>query len=576
MKKFFLLSNVCFLLFSLMVMPLSAADALEKFSAASDIAAVTVNGKAFKVHEQHHVPSWNAAPRGSEARMMELKNLMITGTLSAGITIKSIDVTTAVKGASASFFTDRNCTNPFVFTDVPVMSGEQVFFIKVVAPDGLSFQVYTLSIMGLNSANHAQYYKYGEPTFVADSYQTWIWALQNPQPGQIIAVTRTEQYTSKPGDNQHLPLIENKQDLVIRSLSGSYEDLILVGHGFHKGAYRGGLPRDVLFEVRGVNTKNIVVYGITSREATASGFKLEGLGEENITFDNCRMIDINERAFKGSGPQINGKFTRSKNISIINCWFENTQVPVESDHMAEFTGDYVGGIDVMNLSGFTITGNTFKNIVGKNGGGRGAIFIWGQDGCEDVLIENNIIINCDRGISLGNPSGDPAGNTVGGFYINGGIIRNNIICNSNCELIEINRLNNVKIYNNTVWKADISGRGIRDSGGAKQLSHNISIINNIVCGLVNELPQGNNIDIRHNIFSFNEPSGIIPGEGNTTLAIPDIFFINVANGDFRPRASSIQAFKKGIPLAEVETDFCGTPRGVTPDLGAYQHTEPSR
>jgi len=546
-----------------------AANAVEKFSAAADIIAVTVNGKTFNVHEQNHVLNWNAASSGP-ARLMELKNLMITGTLPAGLPLKSIEVATAEKGASVSFFTDRICTQPYQVSNSPVKPGEQVFYIKTIAPDGSSYQVYTLSVMGLCHANHAQYYKYGEPNFVADSYLTWIWALQNPKPGQIIAATKFKQYLCIPGENLHTPLIENKQDLVVRSLSGNYEDLTLVGHGFHKGAYRGGLPRDVLLEVRGVNTKNIVIYGITTREATASGLKLEGLGEENITFDNCRMIDINERAFKGSGPQINGKFTRSRNISIINCWFENTQVPLESDHMAEFTGDYIGGIDVMNLSGLTIAGNTFKNIVGKNGGARGAIFIWGQDGCEHVMIENNVIINCDRGMALGNPSGDPSGGTIG-FYIDGGVVRNNVVCNSNSELIEINRLNRVKFYNNTLWKADATRRGIRDTGNEKQLSHHIAIINNIVRGgAADELPRGNNIDVRHNLFFFNNPSDIAKGEGNSIFNVSENFFMNVAQGDFKLRPSSTQAFGKGIPLPEVSTDFFGTPRGSTPDLGAYQ------
>lgn len=548
-------------------------DAKETFTADADIIALAINGKTFTIHEQNCATDWNAAPPGSPARIVELKNLMITGTMTEGVTLKSVEITVAKTGASTTFFADRACSLPIDLKGMTVKSGEQVCYIKATAPDRVAYQVYTLSIMGLNSTNHAQYYKYGEPDFVADSYHTWIWALQNAQPGQIIAVTRTDQYLYKTDDYQCKPFIENKQNLVIRSLSGNYEDLILHGHGFHKGAYRGGLPHDQLIEVRGANTKNITVYGITVRESTANGLKLEGLGEENIIFDNCRMIDVNERAFKGSGPQIDGKYTRAKNISILNCWFECTQIPEESDHMPDFNGDYIAGIDVMNISGLTISGNTFRNITGKNGGGRAAIFIWGQDGCEDVLIENNIIYNCDRGIALGNNSGNPSGNSIGGFYHNRTVIRNNIIYETNNEPIEINRSNDVKIYNNTLWRSNAARRGIRDSGDATHLSHNISIINNIIRGAVNELPRGSNIDVRHNLFDFNNPSGVVQGEGNITINIAENFFMNVADGDFRLRATSIQALRKGIPLPEVATDLSGKPRGSTPDLGAYQHTE---
>ena len=580
------MKSLTFITVLLFINSIVSAGAVEKFTENADIMAVKINGKGFKVHDQNYVRSWNAAPSPAglpdgtskpiscPARMVELKNLMITGTLSEGLTIKTVEITAAKKGAKTMLYADRNCTKPLNLTGTLILPGEQVCYIRVLDPDGRSFQVYTLSIMGLNRMNEAQFYKYGAPTFVADSYHTWIWALQNAKPGQIIAVTKTEQYLYKTGEYQIRPVVDNKQNVVVRSFSGNNEDLIIRGHGFHKGSYRDGLPHDELFIVNGANTKNIVVYGITVQESTANGFKLNGYGEENIIFDNCRTINVCERAFKGSGPQQDGKFTRSKNISIINCRFENTMVPVESDHMTDFHGDYIGGIDVMNLSGLTVAGNTFKNIVGKNGGGRGAIFIWGQDGCKDVLIENNRIINCDRGIALGNNSGDPSGNTVGGFYINGGIVRNNFVSESRGEMIEINRLNDVKFYNNTLWRTDKSLRSIRNSGGKTQLSYNLSIINNIICGAVNELPQGVSINIKHNLFSTNDPVNLVPtGEGNRVFDISENFFLNIAHGDFRLHESSVQAFRKGIPLPEVETDFFGTPRGAVPDLGAHQYVK---
>jgi len=156
MKRFFVI--FVFMLFANGIC--IGAASIEKFAAASDISAVTVNGKPFKVHEQNHVPQWNAAPAGREARMVELKNLMVTGTLAVGFTLNTIDVVPAVQGAKISFFADRCCTIPVNLVGMPVKSGEQVYFIKVLTPDGSSYQVYTLSIMGLNIHNSAQYYKY--------------------------------------------------------------------------------------------------------------------------------------------------------------------------------------------------------------------------------------------------------------------------------------------------------------------------------------------------------------------------------------------------------------------------------
>ena len=48
-----------------------------------------------------------------------------------------------------------------------------------------------------------------------------------------------------------------------------------------------------------------------------------------------------------------------------------------------------------------ISDNTFIDIRGHNGGGRGAIFVWVNG--RDVVAERNVIVNCDRGICFGNP-----------------------------------------------------------------------------------------------------------------------------------------------------------------------------
>ena len=161
--------KIIFLTFILSIVSLTVA-ANEKFTENADIIAVTINGKGFTIHEQNHVRSWNAAPSpgglpggsskpiSSPARMVELKNLMITGTLSEGISIKTVEITAAKKGAKATVFADRNCTKPLNLTGELVTPGEQVYYVKVLAPDGKSFQVYTLSIMGLNSTNYGQYY----------------------------------------------------------------------------------------------------------------------------------------------------------------------------------------------------------------------------------------------------------------------------------------------------------------------------------------------------------------------------------------------------------------------------------
>ncbi len=94
------------------------------------------------------------------------------------------------------------------------------------------------------------------------------------------------------------------------------------------------------------------------------------------------------------------------------CLFVNDRPKENTDD--EFGGDYISGIDMACVARWTISDNTFADIRGHNGGGRGAIFVW--MGSREVIAERNVIVNCDRGISSGNPSGEPP-------HMTGGIAR---------------------------------------------------------------------------------------------------------------------------------------------------------
>jgi hypothetical protein len=85
-----------------------------------------------------------------------------------------------------------------------------------------------------------------------------------------------------------------------------------------------------------------------------------------------------------------------------------------------------GAIDMMALEDWTFSENVFRNVKGRNGGGRAAIFIWVRS--RQVVVERNLIENCDRGVAFGNPGKSTA--SVAGerlVYVSDGIIRNNFI-----------------------------------------------------------------------------------------------------------------------------------------------------
>jgi len=173
-----------------------------------------------------------------------------------------------------------------------------------------------------------------------------------------------------------------------------------------------------------------------------------------------------------------------KNIKITNNYFENTQIPVTSDHMDNFDGDYIAGIDMMVLDGALIADNKFVNIKGKNGGARGAIFIW--SGSRNIIAERNDIIDCDRGICYGNPGNVSVGRGNMMYFVDGGIIRDNSINKPVSHGIELAYTNNIEVYNNIVLRSDETGPGISETTiNENKTSKNLVIKNNIVCGVIN-------------------------------------------------------------------------------------------
>ncbi|NQZ71154.1 MAG: right-handed parallel beta-helix repeat-containing protein [Lentisphaeria bacterium] len=106
-------------------------------------------------------------------------------------------------------------------------------------------------------------------------------------------------------------------------------------------------------------------------------------------------------------------------------------------------------MDLMHLVDWTIADNTFIGIRGKNGGGRGAVFIWVES--ENVTVENNHFYHCDRSISLGNPSGHGDRR----YHIKDSVIRNNTIIGGCNKGIEVDHGINMEISNNTI-ESDIS------------------------------------------------------------------------------------------------------------------------
>lgn len=331
-------------------------------------------------------------------------------------------------------------------------------------------------------------------------------------------------------------VLNEKTNVTLRSVSGEPERVILTGRGWEKGDEHD----DIL---RIGHCEGVTIAGLSFADCRSYGIKVEAEhGPREVHILNCRFRDIGVRAIKGSAAQDSS--IRAVKGSVRGCYFENTKVP-PADWL--FGGDYISGIDMMALEDWTFSGNVFRNIKGRNGGGRAAIFVWVRS--RNVVVERNLIVGCDRGIAFGNP-GQSTANLAGErlVYVSGSIIRDNFIAGGPDCGIELWHVERVKVLNNSIWRPDQNfGRGIRVGTGTADTE----IVNNLVHGGIQV--EGGRAQIHHNLAERLEG-----------------YFANPAAGDLSLTSQATKALGRGIPVAEAGADIRGRARPGAPDLGAWR------
>lgn len=245
-------------------------------------------------------------------------------------------------------------------------------------------------------------------------------------------------------------LLVTQQNLTIRGESGDREKVVLDGEGkFTK-----------IVRVRGA--KGLTIADLTVANSRQYGIMflgdsgVERLRVYNVKFHNCYVrglkgtgaTRVNDSATKTLSPEEAEK-VRPRNGEVRYCLFVNDDVTPNDE---PYGGDYVSGIDAMWLKDWTIADNVFVNIRGQHGGGRGAIFVWVNS--ENVTAERNLIVNCDRGICFGNPSGDP-------LHMTGGVIRDNRIVAGRGQGVEICRTRTTTVSQNTIFCEQPSQRAVQ-------------------------------------------------------------------------------------------------------------------
>jgi hypothetical protein len=331
-------------------------------------------------------------------------------------------------------------------------------------------------------------------------------------------------------------VLAGKKKITIRGASGDPTKVVLRGQGWDSQA-KGD---DIIHIGR---CEGVTIADLTFTDCRSYGIKVEAENApKDIHIYNCRFRDIGVRAIKGSaGKDPN---VRAVKGTVRYCQFENTKVP-PADWL--YGGDYIAAIDMMALEDWIFSDNFFRNVKGRNGGGRAAIFIWVRS--RRVVVERNLIVNCDRGVAFGNP-GQSTANTAGErlVYVADGTIRNNFIAGGPDCGIELWYADGIKVHHNSIWRPERNwARGIRIGTGTS----NTDIVNNLVHGQIRL--EGGQAQLRNNLARRLDGYFVDPVSGNLALTV-----------------SARDAIGQGVALPEVPEDIRGRRRSQQPDLGAWQ------
>jgi hypothetical protein len=220
-------------------------------------------------------------------------------------------------------------------------------------------------------------------------------------------------------------------NVTLMSTSGNRNKVVISGRGMRKTKGVDNLIR--------VSGKHFTLDGITLQQA--GNHLIQIAGEQNADFPtlkNCVLRDGFEQLLKVSYNH-NTKVS-SDNGVIDNCLFIYT-AGIGPQY-------YIGGIDVHGGHNWIVKRSVFKGIASPGSHvAEHAIHFWNNT--RNTIVEDNIIINCDRGIGFGLTSRP---NT-------GGVIQNNLILHSankhpNADAgIILEESPNTKVLNNKIYLA---------------------------------------------------------------------------------------------------------------------------
>lgn len=372
---------------------------------------------------------------------------------------------------------------------------------------------------------------------VIDKVQALYEAVRRVRPGGTIVVANGVYRMDR-------TLVIATDGVTLRSRSGNPKDVVLDGGG-------------TLGEMLAVRScADVTVAGLTIQNVRWNGIKIDSeTGVQRLAIRGCVFRNIWQRAIKGVNvPASDLERLRPRGCRVVSCLFLNDRPKRFEDDPEDtprsYDGNYIGGIDVMCASGWTIADNVFVGIRGRTGSARGAVFLWNDT--RDCVVERNVVVDCDSGICLGNSFKSPDV----AVHCTGVVVRNNFVTHAPENGILADYTRDCAILHNTVHDpASRSGRLIRlvhDNDGLR-------VENNLLSGPGPLVETASRITLRDNLSRDMTAAFVAPDKG-----------------DLRLTAAATAAIDRAAPLAEVTTDIDLKPRDSHPDLGANEFVAPGR
>lgn len=355
-------------------------------------------------------------------------------------------------------------------------------------------------------------------------------------------------YDLSGGDNTYR-LSFNTPGVILRSASGSREAVVL------DGAYGTN-------EIISIHASDVVVADLTVKRAYDHPIHISGpsgVPISGLVFHNLAIIDPGQQAIK-----INPNNGGYADFGVIDC----SLIRLTDAGRSEIRDNcYTGGIDAHQARGWKVRRNRIEGFWCPQGLSEHGVHFW--RGSRETLVEENVIVDCARGIGFGlgedGVSRDYPDDPYPGIGYLGhidGRIRNNFVAAHDADLfasafgfdtgIALEQARGTEIYHNSV----ASSQTPRSSSIEWRFSNTqAEIANNLASSILK---------------ARNDAEANLSGN---LQEMPLAWFEVIPAGDLHLTAQAAGAVDHGVllPAGSADIDIDGQLRDTTPDVGADEY-----